>query len=162
MKTGVILFIFTLLVSSCGKSQVGSVSDQNSGRSDTKTMRISPDLKPHVNGESNFANAWDYCGDLSTRLEYQLCLSKELKKSETRLTDLYGKALTKLKEGFTAKDVQNLSDVQQKWQKYAKAHCLAEKDTYGEGTDAVGAELQCLLRLTEDRVIEIDRVYRDR
>ncbi len=78
---------------------------------------------------------------------------------EKSLDKEYSLVLKRLKEDFTKKDVANLTIAQKNWQLYQETNCQAEKESYGEGTDAVGTSLQCYLKLTKERLREIKRIY---
>ena len=154
MKKNIFLIAVILLISACGgtQTQIDSYkfTDQN----------ISASEPVFENGDNEeVAEDWAYCGDLLNRGEYEDCLENELKKLEKSLDKDYSAALKSLQEGWTKKDVANLTKAQKNWNLYREANCLAEKETYGEGTDAVGAELQCYLRLTKERRIEIEGIY---
>ena len=102
---------------------------------------------------------WDSCNNSLKRLDYQICLSDTLKRLEKNLETDYSNALNRMRKYFTRKDVKNLIIAQKNWQAYQETNCQAEEDTYREGTDAVGAGLQCKLRLTKERLGEIKNIY---
>lgn len=155
MKKNIFLIAVILLISACGgtQTQIGSYkfTDQNISAS-------KPALQNSENEE--VVEDWAYCGDLPlNRREYEDCLENELKKLEKSLDKDYSAALKRMQESWTKKDVVNLTKAQKNWNLYREANCLAEKETYGEGTDAVGASLHCYLRLTKERRIEIEGIY---
>lgn len=154
MKKTTFLLVVILLISSCGGTQM----QLSSNKFIDQTTSYSNQTQKADN-EKEFVEDWDYCGDLMKRSDYEDCLSDELKKLEKSLDKEYSLSLKRLKESYTKKDVVNLTIAQKNWQSYKEANCLAEKETYGEGTDAVGAGLQCYLKLTKERLSEIKRLY---
>ncbi len=154
MKRSIFLTLIILLISACNntRTQIDSykVPDQNISNSNQ--------VLQNADNQEEIVESWDYCGNYLKRLDYQICLSNELKNLEKSLDEEYSKALKRMQE-FTKKGVLNLTDAQKKWDSYREANCQAEEGIYGEGTDAVGAGLQCYLKLTKERKIEIKRIY---
>lgn len=150
----IFLILIIPLISSCGKMQA-----QSDSKSMNQNISTSNQNLQNINNRLETTEVWDYCGDFLTRSDYEDCLSDELTKIEKKLSADYSDALKSMQKGFTPKDVENLKVAQKNWQAYREANCQAEKDTYGVGTDAVGAGFQCRLRLTKERLGEIKNIY---
>jgi len=84
-----------------------------------------------------------------------VCLSKVYKKVDTDLNETYKEALKATVAKYTAKDVHNLKDAEQKWMAYRDAECKAEYGLWGGGTGGPSALTSCLIAITRKRTDEL-------
>lgn len=149
------LILIILLISSC----TGTQTQIDSYKSVDQNASNLNQVLQNTNSKAETVEDWYYCKDSLKRLDYEACLSNELKKLEKTLNLEYSKALKETQEYHTEKDVENLTLAQKNWQSYRELNCQAAEDIYGEGTDAVGSGLECYLRVTKERLDEVNYIY---
>jgi uncharacterized protein YecT (DUF1311 family) len=82
-----------------------------------------------------------------------------LKTVDAELNVEYQRALKVTKNQWTSADVQNLRDAQRKWITYRDAVCKAEYGLVGGGTAGPSIHISCLVRITRQRIADLQAEY---
>ena len=91
--------------------------------------------------------------------EVAACMGRVLKQVDAELNVEYQRALKVAKGQWTSNDVQNLKDAQRKWIAYRDAVCKAELGLVGGGTAGPSIHISCVIRITRQRIADIEAEY---
>jgi len=92
--------------------------------------------------------------------EMAACLAKSLKAADSDLNAEYRKALKIAGDQYhRSTDVQNLRDAERKWIAYRDAIRKAEYGLVGGGTAGPSIQISCLIRITEQRISDLQSEY---
>jgi uncharacterized protein YecT (DUF1311 family) len=95
------------------------------------------------------------CENQRTTLEIRVCLSGELREADSSL-----KALTdSLKSILGNSGATAVEAASPKWSAYRKAECAAVLESYEGGTEGPVAQLACFVSLTNERRVNLRRLY---
>jgi len=85
------------------------------------------------------------------------CLIKVRKNVDAKLNDTYQRALKKWADNPNV--IAKLKNAEHAWIKYRDANCEGEYQTYGRGTIGPNMFGFCQIRLTRQRIHEIEGIY---
>ncbi|RLV60925.1 DUF1311 domain-containing protein [Parashewanella curva] len=106
---------------------------------------------------SGVAHANDPCQHLSNTVSINQCKQTQLKQAQTKQEQYWQQALKQHSRPAEAK--QALENEQKLWQQYADEHCDTVYQIYLPGTIAPSMMLDCKIRLTQARTVEIWQAY---
>lgn len=149
-----LIFVIVITTSACKTNPAESFSANKNNQ-----IKSNLDSQELDKNESSLSKILEPCENTQGRIEHNDCMLNELNKLNTKLNEKYEFTLNELRKDFTDKDIKNLKDAQRFWLSYRKANCRGERDTYGEGTDSSSASLWCHLKMTNERIEEIERIY---
>lgn len=102
--------------------------------------------------------------DEVSNAEYASCLEKASRLSEREVSAAFSKALAKagvaVSDEWRAKKKSSAEAAQRKWIDYRNAECSFEEIQFEEGTGAVAAYWECILRLNAERTKYLRENYR--
>lgn len=108
------------------------------------------------NTAPNLAQAIN-CDRAATTVEASECAALSLKAADRKLNQVYQQLRPKL----ASNQRQRLTLAQQSWIKFRDTTCDYERGEWGNGTGATPAQLSCLARVTQQRVLDLQN-YLDR
>jgi uncharacterized protein YecT (DUF1311 family) len=97
------------------------------------------------------------CQEAQTTTEMRVCLDRELRASEERLNELE----TSLVKRLSARQGVLFHRARTAWILYRDLQCESEASQFDGGTMAPVAELQCHLRLTDQRRMDVEAAFRE-
>jgi uncharacterized protein YecT (DUF1311 family) len=101
------------------------------------------------------ANLTAPCAEAMTQDAIYQCIAHELHGAESELQSRYGAYRAALSD----KGKELLAAAQHAWESYRDANCRAAADVFGKGSMAPVELVGCKLKLTRERIAELNRVY---
>lgn len=107
-------------------------------------------LSVKVNAELN-------CEEVSTTIDINYCLNKELEAEEVLLEKYLGKS----RERYAGdrQSANSITEAQEAWISYREAHCGSVYDIWRDGTIRGAMSISCLIQLAKQRTHDIWLAY---